>query len=370
MRKGVPLVQTVRDMKYASKRLELLTPYVPGEQPRVTNLIKLNTNENPYPPSPKAVEAMRGAIGESLRLYPDPESLELRRAIAARHGLEPQNVMVGNGSDELLALCFLSFTDVGGSIRYFDITYSFYPVYAQLFGVAPKVLPLNDDFTADVEAMLSNDSPLIFPNPNAPTAIALGLEDIERILQANRDNAVIVDEAYVEFGAQSADSLINKYDNLLIIRTFSKSHSLAGLRAGYALGSEGMITAMNSVKNSFNSYPLDRIAQAGATAAILDESYTRQCCSRVMATRESAAAGLRLLGFDVTDSRANFLFASHPDMGAAQIKDELRARGIIVRHFAQGRVSNSLRISIGTDDDMTRLLTALKEILNGREQGK
>jgi len=350
---------------YWSKLAEGISPYVPGEQPD-RPMIKLNTNENPYPPSPRAVQAVLMAANSNLRLYPDPESKALRESIARAEGLKPENVFVGNGSDEVLALSFLAFCNPGDipALRFADITYSFYPVYASLFKMEPAIVPLNDDFTLPVERFCDNACPALLCNPNAPTSLAIGNEDIRHILASNPDRPVIIDEAYAAFAEESAAGLIPEYENLLVIRTFSKSHSLAGLRVGYALGSAHMIEGLNRVKNSFNSYPLDRIAQAGAKAAAEDEAYTAEITAKIKSTRERSAAALRELGFDCPESSSNFLFVEHESKDAGEIMAALRERGILVRRFASHpRISNRLRITVGTDQEMDALLAALREIL-------
>ncbi len=350
---------------YWSKLAGNIQPYVPGEQPRV-NMIKLNTNENPYPPSPQAIEAMREAVNGDLRLYPDPENLLLREAIASVEGLRPENVFVGNGSDEVLALSFLAFCDPDArpSLRYPDISYSFYPVYAALYGMTPEEILLNADFSLPVEAFYGDVAPILIANPNAPTSIAMDNGGLRRILLKNPSHAVMVDEAYAAFAPESAAALLGEFDNLLVTRTFSKSHSLAGLRVGYALGSAHMIEALNRIKNSFNSYPVDRVAQAGAAAAILDTAYNREVIEKILATRERVTKELRIMGFDCPDSHANFLFAAHATRDAGELMAGLRERGILVRRFQSNeRTSQRLRISVGTDGEMDALLTALKEIL-------
>lgn len=352
--------------KYWSRKARSITPYVPGEQPGISGLIKLNTNENPYPPSPKVIAAIQDAANAKLRLYPDPESVALREAIAKANGVSASQVFAGNGSDEVLALAFLAFFDTGRAITLCDIGYSFYPVYASLFGFKTNIIPLNDDFTIPVQSFFHCEGGVIFANPNAPTSLALTREEVRQICQ-NNDAPVLVDEAYVAFGAQSAVPLLREpgCDNLLIIRTFSKSHSLAGLRVGYAIGSADLIGALHAVKNSFNSYPLDRIAQAAAAASVLDEDYTARVVGKVTATREEARRRLKGLGFSCLDSSANFVFVKHSAHSAKKLVQELRERAVLVRHFDLPRIGNYLRISIGTDEEMERLYYALACILNG-----
>jgi len=349
--------------KYWSSRIRELEAYVPGEQPKDRRYIKLNTNENPYPPSPKAVEAMQSAIGEAMRLYPDPECTALVEAIAERFGVEKEQVFVGNGSDEVLAMCFPAFFDGEKPVLFPDITYSFYPVYADLYQVPYDAVPLNEDFTVPVEKMLRPNGGVIIANPNAPTGIVLPLEAIERIAAGNPDSVVIVDEAYVDFGGVSALPLINKYPNVLVVRTTSKSYSLAGLRVGWAMGDRSLIAALNTVKNSINSYTLDRVAIAGGAAAIADEEYFKDCCSKVIATRERSIAALTELGFRCLPSSTNFIFAAPSGIAADELFVKLREKGVLVRYFRKPRINGFLRISVGTDEEMDALLAAIKEII-------
>jgi histidinol-phosphate aminotransferase len=356
-------------MSFRSKLADTLTPYVPGELPEGPDIIKLNTNENPYPPSPKVIEAMSRAVNEDLRLYPDPESSSLRRAIAKRHNVGPDQVFVGNGSDEVLALCFPAFCDPEEPVRFFDVTYSFYKVYASLFRIPSDIIRLNDDFTVPLEKCVSGRGTLIFPNPNAPTTLALSLDDIRGILQGNRDCVVIVDEAYCEFGCDSAVSLLKEYENLLVVKTVSKSHALAGIRVGYAIGSPDLIGTLGRVKNCFNSYPVDRVAQAGAEACMNECEYTESVLKKVIKTRDAAVLKLREFGFECPSSSNNFLFVRHPKMSAVEIAAELKKRGILVRHFPAPRISEHLRITVGTDEHMEKLYSALREILGNAPVG-
>lgn len=352
-----------RGMKeFWSSRIRDLVPYTPGEQPKEREFIKLNTNENPYPPSPKALEAVRQSADAGLRLYPDPECTALRRALAKRYGLRETQVFVGNGSDEVLAFAFQAFFGVGDTIVFPDITYSFYPVYANMFGINHRTVPLNGDFSVPVEALLGDNQGVVLANPNAPTGMELSQEELRRILEGNPDVVVIVDEAYVDFGAQSALSLLPDYPNLLVVQTMSKSRSMAGMRVGFAFGSENLIQAINCVKNSVNSYTLDRVAIAAGTAAVEDEAYFQACCGKVIATRERVSAGLRALGFLVLPSRSNFVFASHPRIPARTLFAQLREAGILVRYFSQPRIDNFLRISIGTEEEMDRFLAVMGEL--------
>jgi histidinol-phosphate aminotransferase len=350
--------------RYWSEVVRRLTPYVPGEQPKLANLVKLNTNENPYGPSPKVLEALRAEAADSLRLYPDPNSDRLREAIAAFHGVEAGQVFVGNGSDEVLAHAFLALLKHDTPILFPDISYSFYPVYCGLYGIEYQEVPLSDSFEIKVDDYFVPNGGIIFPNPNAPTARLLALGEIERLLERNTESVVVVDEAYVDFGGESAVGLVKKYPQLLVVHTLSKSHSLAGLRVGYAIGQAELIEALVLVKDSFNSYPLDRFAQAGAIASMQDRAYFDETRRKVMATRERLVADLAKLGFDVLPSAANFVFARHPQKDGAELAASLRSRSIIVRHFKKpARIAPFLRITVGTDEQCQALVAALKELL-------
>jgi histidinol-phosphate aminotransferase len=342
-----------------------LTPYVPGEQPKIADLVKLNTNENPYPPSPKAMAAMAAAVDDALRLYPDPNADALKGAIAGFHGLKAAQVFVGNGSDEVLAFVFQGLLKHERPILFPDITYSFYPVYCGLYGVAFSKVPLDESFRIRVADYAQPNGGVILPNPNAPTGCLLSLAEIEALLQANADSVVVVDEAYIDFGGESAAVLVDRHPNLLVVQTLSKSRSLAGMRVGYALGHPELIDGLERIKNSFNSYPLDRVAQAGATAAMEDRAYFDQTRGAVIASRERLAAQLAELGFEVLPSAANFVFARHPGHDAARLAAALRERKIIVRHFKSARIEQFLRITIGTDEQCGALVTALEAILAG-----
>ncbi|MBW0449134.1 histidinol-phosphate transaminase [Paraburkholderia phenoliruptrix] len=353
--------------RYWSDIVHRLTPYVPGEQPALAHPVKLNTNENPYPPSPRVLEAIReelGSAGESLRRYPDPTARKLRETVAAYHGIRAEQVFAGNGSDEVLALTFQTLLKHDRPLLFPDITYSFYPTYARLFDVEYQTIPLDDAFAINVDDYAVANGGILFPNPNAPTGRPLPLADIERLLQKNPDSAVVIDEAYVDFGAQSAVTLIDRYPNLLVVQTVSKSRSLAGMRVGFAFGNVELIDALNRVKDSFNSYPLDRLAQVAACAAYEDDEWFRGTCAKVIASRERLAAGLTELGFDVVPSAANLLFARHKGRDAATLLSRLREREIFVRHFNAPRIDQHLRISVGTDAECDVLLDALRAILN------
>ncbi|AMM28510.1 histidinol-phosphate transaminase [Acinetobacter pittii] len=351
-------------MRFWSPEVRELEPYVPGEQPKIQNLLKLNTNENPYPPSPKVVEAVQAVLthqADALRLYPDPDATALKHAIAKQQNIEVSQVFVGNGSDEVLAHIFKAFFLQDEPILYPDITYSFYPVYSQFFGTKTKEIPLNDNFEIEVKDYVQPNGGVIITNPNAPTSIALGLPEIEQILKANPDRVVVIDEAYVDFGAESAVSLVNRYENLVVCQTTSKSRSLAGLRVGFAIAQSHLIAALEAVKNSFNSYPIDRFAIAAAVASFEDQTYFEEQCQKVISSREKLVDELTALGFKVLPSKANFIFASHPSHDAGQLAQQLREQGIIVRYFNKPRINQFLRITVGTDEQNERLVHTLKE---------
>ncbi|WP_448679385.1 histidinol-phosphate transaminase [Pseudomonas nicosulfuronedens] len=346
--------------KFWSPFVKELVPYVPGEQPKLAKLVKLNTNENPYGPSPKVVAAIQAELNDTLRLYPDPNADRLKQTIAEYHGIKTSQVFVGNGSDEVLAHAFHALFQHGKPLLFPDVTYSFYPVYCGLYGIDFEALPLDEQFQIDVEDYARPNGGIIFPNPNAPTGCLLPLSAIERLLQASPDSVVLVDEAYVDFGGATAISLVNRYPNLLVAQTLSKSRSLAGLRVGFAVGHEDLIEALERVKNSFNSYPLDRLALAGAVASFEDQAYFEQTCNAVIHSREKLVAELKTLGFDVLPSAANFIFARHPQRDGAELAAALREEGVIVRHFKQSRINQFLRISIGTEEQNQALIDALR----------
>lgn len=350
--------------KFWSSMAKRAEPYIPGEQVNKPNIIKLNTNENPYPPSPKVLDAIENEIKDSLRLYPSPTMDDLRSAIANYYNLEKKNVFVGNGSDEILAFAFMGLFEPGKQIRFPDITYSFYPVYSKVFDIDYETIPLNHDFTIDVTRFFQSKGGVIFPNPNAPTSLNLHVEDIEAIVRENPDQVVIIDEAYVDFAEQSAVSLVNQYENLLVIQTMSKSRSLAGLRVGFAMGNEQLIEALIRMKDSFNSYPVDRLAIAGATAAMKDVDYFKDTTKKIIETREVTIANLTELGFDVLPSAANFVFASHPKINASVLYEQLREQDILIRYFGTPPIENYVRISIGTDEEMNMLMLAIKKIMD------
>ncbi|MCK6424283.1 MAG: histidinol-phosphate transaminase [Burkholderiaceae bacterium] len=363
---------------YWSPLVHQLAPYVPGEQPKLAQLVKLNTNENPYPPSPRvreAIEAELGADAARLRLYPDPTASALREGIARLHGLAADQVFVGNGSDEVLAHAFmalLNHRDAAGAPRpllFPDITYSFYPTYCRLYGITPQTVPLDAQLRIDVDALIAaaracDAGGVIFPNPNAPTGCGIARAAVERLLAALPDRVVVVDEAYVDFGADSAIPLIAAHPNLLVVHTLSKSRSLAGLRVGFALGQAGLIEALVRVKDSFNSYPLDRLALVGAQAALEDAAWFEQTRNAVIAARTQLSADLAALGFEVLPSQANFVFARHPAHRGAALQQALRERAVIVRHFSRPeRIADHLRITVGTPAECAALVEALRQIL-------
>lgn len=345
--------------KFWSPFVNGLVPYVPGEQPKLTKLTKLNTNENPYGPSPKALAAMRAELTDDLRLYPDPNGDLLKQAVADYYDVKPNQVFLGNGSDEVLAHAFNAFFQHGKPLLFPDISYSFYPVYCGLYDIEFDAIPLDEQFQIRVEDYAKPNGGIIFPNPNAPTGCVVGLETVEAMLKASPDSVVIVDEAYIDFGGETAIGLVNRYPNLLVTQTLSKSRSLAGLRVGLAVGHPDLVEALERVKNSFNSYPLDRLAIVGAAAAFEDREHFDFTRKAVIASREALTSELQAKGFEVLPSAANFIFARHPQHDAAGIAAKLREQGVIVRHFKQERIAQFLRISIGTPEQNQALLDGL-----------
>jgi histidinol-phosphate aminotransferase len=340
-----------------------LTPYIPGEQPQRDRLVKLNTNESPYPPSPQVLEALAGVDGDSLRRYPDPESGDLRQAFAHYHGLRPEQIFLGNGSDEVLAHVFQALLKQTLPLLFPDVTYSFYPVWCQLYDIDYEQVPLAANYAVDVDLYGRDNGGIILPNPNAPTGMFLPLSGIRQLLEQSPDSVVVVDEAYIDFGGQSAVSLIDEYENLLVVHTLSKSRALAGLRVGLAMGNQSLIEGLQRVKNSFNSYPLDVVAQRATLASLSDDDWFRDCCARVIATRARLTRELEAMNFEVLPSAANFVMARHPGREAVSLFNALREQGIIVRHFNKPRLSEYLRISVGTDDECGRLSDALRELV-------
>jgi histidinol-phosphate aminotransferase len=349
--------------RYWSDVVNTLTPYVPGEQPQLKKLVKLNTNESPYPPSPTVLQAIAAVSADSLRLYPDPESVALRQAIAARNRLQPEQVFVGNGSDEVIALAFMALFKHKLPLYFPDVSYSFYPVWSQLYGITYTTIPVAQDFSIDPAAYPARNGGIIIPNPNAPTGMLMSLDAIRSLLGKSGNSVVVIDEAYIDFGGESAVSLIDEFDNLLVVQTLSKSRALAGLRVGFAMGCSVLIEALLRVKNSFNSYPLDVLAQRAALASIEDEDYFRSSCQRIIDSREKLCTAMAALGFTVLPSGANFILASHAQSPAKELFARLRERGIVVRYFDKPRIANCLRISIGTEEDNAVLLAAFSDLL-------
>ncbi len=352
--------------KFLSQRLSSLTEYVPGEQPKDKKYIKLNTNESPFPPSPKVIEAVDSDAVGDLRLYSDPEAKSLKEEIALYYGVDAKNVFVSNGSDEVLNFFFMAFCDGENKVAFPDISYGFYKVFANLYGIDYEEVPLKEDFSIDINDYINKKRHIVIANPNAPTGLALSLADIEMIVQANPDNIVVIDEAYVDFGAQSAIELIKKYSNLLVVQTFSKSRSLAGARLGFAIADEEIIKDLEKIKYSTNPYNVNRLTQIMGCASIKDREYFSKNCSVIAQNREYTIAKLRELGFFVTDSKANFVFASSDRISGKELYLKLRKRGILVRHFDKDAISQFNRITIGTKEDMIKLISAIEEILEKR----
>lgn len=356
---------TSEQMRFWSPSVRELEPYVPGEQPKIHDILKLNSNENPYPPSPKVVGAVQAVLensADALRLYPDSDATVLKQAIANQQDVDISHIFVGNGSDEVLAHIFKAFFVHDKPILYPDITYSFYPVYSHFFEISArtKILPLNENFEIEVDDYKQPNGGIIITNPNAPTSIALGLSAIEEVLQANPDSVVVIDEAYVDFGTKSAVCLVEKYDNLVVCQTTSKSRSLAGLRVGFAIAQPHLIAALEAVKNSFNSFPIDRFAIAAGVASFEDQDYFEAQCQKIIACRDKLTGELETLGFKVLPSKANFIFASFASKDAGELAAALREQGIVVRHFNKPRINQFLRITIGTDEQNQRLVDTLK----------
>ncbi|MDR3511214.1 MAG: histidinol-phosphate transaminase [Caulobacteraceae bacterium] len=349
--------------RYWSELARGLSPYVPGEQPQIPGLVKLNTNESPFGPSPQAIEAVRSAAADTLRLYPDPQSTRLRETLADYHGVAPEQVFVGNGSDEVLAHAFAALLKQPRPLLFPDVTYSFYPVYCRLLGVDHETVPLDGEMRIRIDDYLGRGGAIVIANPNAPTGVALSRAQIERLVSERADAPVVIDEAYVDFGAQTAIPLIRDHPNLLVVQTLSKSRALAGLRVGYAIGDEALIEALTRVKDSFNSYPLGRPAQAGAVAAIQDEAYFQQTRSAIITNRERLTTALARLGFEVLPSSANFVFARHPRHTGQALSAALRERAVLVRHFSGPRVSDFIRITVGSEAELDRLTGALTAFL-------
>jgi histidinol-phosphate aminotransferase len=348
--------------RFWSPLVHTLSPYVPGEQPKLDGLVKINTNENPYAPSPRALAAISAAT-DRLRLYPDPRASELREAIAACYHVAPEEVFVGNGSDEVLAHTFQALLKHDAPLLFPDITYSFFPVYSGLYGIRYQEVPLDAALRIEIADYRRPCSAIILPNPNAPTGIGLPRAAIEALVAEHPDQLVVIDEAYVDFGAESAVPLVSRHDNLLVVQTFSKSRALAGLRVGFAIGQRPLIEALERVKDSFNSYPLGCLAIAGAVAAIKDDAWFQQTRTRIMANRETLAGAFTGLGFEVLPSQANFVFARHPRHGGAELAAKLREHGILVRHFQKPRIKDYLRITVGSEDQCSRLIAVARSLV-------
>ncbi len=348
--------------RFLSKNYDTLVPYTPGEQVNV-KVIKLNTNESPFPPSPRVREVLSGEVIDKLNLYSDPELKELRNAIAEQFGVTADMVFCGNGSDDVLAFAIMGFCGRGGKLCCPEISYGFYPVYADIFGVELEQIPLKDDFSIDANDYIGKGKNIVIANPNAPTGLALSFDEVEKIVASNPDNVVIMDEAYMAFCGESCMELVKKYGNLLVTRTFSKSHSLAGLRVGFGIASKEIIDDLNKLKYSFNPYNINTLSIKAAAAAIADNDYYDDKIAKIVATREKTIAQLKALGFDCTDSKANFIFASSDKIPAAELASELRKKGILVRYFNKAKIDNYLRITVGTDKEMQTLVDAVKEII-------
>lgn len=351
--------------RFLSERFSKIEPYTPGEQPKTQNLIKLNTNESPFPPSPRVIEALNIAEISKLNLYSDPDTKEVIDAIAHTLGVKSNQILMGNGSDEILAFAFQAFCDSEHQPCFADITYGFYPVFCELYGLNPEIIPLRDDLSIGVQDYIGKNKPIFIANPNAPTGLALSLTEIEEILKTNPDNIVLIDEAYVDFGAESAISLINKYDNLIVSRTFSKSRNLAGARIGFAVSNENIIADMCKMKFSFNPYNLNRLSIIAGKESVLDTEYFDKCITEIISTREYTVNELEMRGFSIPDSKANFIFAKHATLTGDEYFSELRKRNILVRHFGKERIKDYVRITIGSKEQMVALINATDEILKG-----
>lgn len=340
-----------------------VVPYTPGEQPKIMDVVKLNTNENPYPPAPNVQKILDSFSTDEMRLYPDPTAQILIDALAERYHVKPSQVFVGVGSDDVISMAFMTFFNSDKPVLFPDVTYSFYDVWAEVYRISYQTIPLTDDFRINPDDYNRENGGIIFPNPNAPTGVLESLETIEKILQANPDSVVIVDEAYIDFGGESCLPLLEKYENLLVVQTFSKSRSMAGMRIGFAIGSEKMIKYLNDVKFSVNSYTMNRITLVCGAEAVRDEAYFQETTQKIISTREATKQKLSELGFVFPDSKSNFIFASHPEHDAGMIFEELKKRHIFVRYWNKPRINQHLRITIGTDEKMNKFFTALQEII-------
>lgn len=351
--------------RFLSEKFSNIEPYTPGEQPKVSNLIKLNTNESPFPPSPKVIEALNKEEISKLNLYSDPDTKEVIDAIAKTFGVNANQVLMGNGSDEILAFAFQAFCDKNNQPCFADITYGFYPVFCELYGLEPEIIPLKEDLSIGIEDYIEKNKPIFIANPNAPTGLALSLSDIEKILESNKDSVVLIDEAYVDFGAESAVSLVDKYDNLIVSRTFSKSRNLAGARIGFAISNAQLIEDMCKMKFSFNPYNLNRLSIIAGKESVLDTEYFNRCISEIISNREYTVNELTKRGFTIPDSKANFIFAKHNTLSGEEYFNELRKRNIVVRYFSKERIKDYVRITIGSIEQMKALIEASDEILKG-----
>lgn len=349
--------------RYWNSKISNIEPYIPGEQPQDKNYIKLNTNENPYGPSPRVIQKLNENVNDDLRLYPDPTCGELINTIAKYYNLTNDQIFIGNGSDEVLALSFMTFFEKGRKVLFPGITYSFYEVYANLFNIDYELVPLDEEFKIPIKGFCGENGGIVIPNPNAPTSLLLSINSLKQIVEKNQDSLVIIDEAYIDFGGESMVDYINEYDNLLVIQTFSKSRSLAGMRIGIALGNKDLIEGLNRVKNSFNSYTVNRLSLVAAKESLLDEEYFNKTVNQIIATREWVIKELKNLDFHVLESKTNFLFVSHNKVPAEFLYLKLKEKGILVRYFNKERIDNYLRITIGSDFDMKILIETLKEIL-------
>lgn len=347
-----------------TKNLRDIEPYVPGEQSKDKNIVKLNANENPYPPSPKAIEALKNIDSENLRFYPNANATKLKKALADYYNVRTENVFVGNGSDDVIAIAFQALFNSDLPIVYPDLTYSFYPVWCSLFSIPYKTYPVDNNFRINPDDYKEANGGVVIPNPNAPTSISEGLDFIEKIMEYNQDSVVIIDEAYVDFGGVSSVELTKKYENLLVTGTFSKSRSLAGLRLGFAIGSETLISVLEAVKNSYNSYTVDTIAVEMGTASILDDEYFKSTCKKVIATRTRITDEMRKMGFEVLDSSANFIFATRENTSMKDMFEYLKTKKVFIRYFSLPRIDNYVRISIGTDEEMDILIKEIRGYLN------
>lgn len=350
--------------RYWNENVKGIEPYVPGEQPKDKKYIKLNTNENPYPPSPKVIEAISKAVNGDLRLYPDPTCSDLINKIADYYNVDNHEVFIGNGSDEILAFIFMTYFEKGKKVLFPDISYTFYKVYAELFKLDYNMVKLDDEFNIPLDEFKKKNGGVILPNPNAPTGKYINVYELEDVVKANEDSVVVIDEAYVDFGGESMIPFTKKYKNLLVVQTLSKSRALAGLRVGFAIGNKELIEGLNRVKNSMNSYTIDRIALAGAKAAIEDDEYFRKITKSIIETRQKYIVKIKELGFRVLDSKANFIFVKHNQLEGKYLYQQLKEKGVLVRYFDKERIEDYLRITIGTNEEMEVLIEKIKEIIN------